>query len=1293
MRTIGTMRGILVGLLAAMIVPAGDALAGDRSTPVADADNHARGTERLQAEPHSLSPIVGTSDEVQVGGPTPWAIRNRLVDINIDVLRDVTVHVDERPLLSWPLFDDLTVTLVAREVEFRGADDFTIHSVLERGFGGYSTITVRNSVVSGFISIPRVGRFTIRSVGDGLHQIVQIDPNQMPTCGVGAEHGGGIPGGVEPPDGQFPLQGEPIVVTLLAFFTEEAAITAGGEDGPPNPDAVIADIHTDVATLNTILSNSQVNVQVKLLGPYMVEYSEGSSPAGDLDALRNEDIQVSELPYTIHELRSVYCADFVTMIVSHEDSGICGIAFLMPSPSAMHFDTAFSVVLYECMPGETLAHEVGHNMGCAHDHQSTGGSGGTYSFSHGHRYFVPAPPLTPDDHDLYVTVMTYPPADVNVPYFSNPLVEYPVGHPTGIFPGSPGEADNARTITFNSPFFSQYGEMVGPELCIDLESFIDVPDDYPTIQAAINAASHGDIIRVHPGTYNERIDLIGKAVHLRSLTPNDPASDIVIIDGEDGGSVVKCSSGEGLNTIVNGFTIRNGNAPHGGGVFIANSSPTMANLIIENSQATIGGGGMYISSGQPSIIRTTFVNNVSNMRGGGVSIAGGAPTFTSNTSFVNNLAVLDGSGLYSAGSNFGMVDVTFEGNTGANRGAGMYVLGGSPAVGRTLFDGNIANFAGGGVYSASSNMTIFDSTFDGNTAASQGGAMHVLAGNPTIDDVTFVNNQVTSVGSRGGAIYVRDSTLLLIDSEITQNSAVANGGGIFVFVDQNQDEHLWIRPRIGDTIVCDNEPNNVTGPWQNLGGGVVCAAEQDLVVCPDPSDPGTCAGCAYDSIQGAIDDAQIGDVIVVCEGVYTENAIDFDGKAVRLRSLAPTDPNVVSATVIDGQGAGRAFIFENNEGPSTRVSGFTIRNGHALNGGGMYITNSGPTIEHCVFENNTANSLGGGIANFQSSATITNCTFVSNTAGTNGGGVYSQSSSELVVIDCEFEDNHAGGSGGGMANQSSDVTIISVGFISNTTNNWGGGVYNSGSSPLILDSSFEGNTANEGGGVMNVASSEPLVAGNFFCENDPSDIGGPWVDLGGNTFDPTCPIAANSPLNAQLLEGESGSIVASFNGATNNSSSSCEPDGVDIFFLYEVTDGPANLSLDTCGSSGDTALAVFDPFFGEIGCTTTCGGSPCAHPDACLFLTGLENGEYLIRVSLVTLAGAGGGAGEFTLNYAATAHMLGDLNSDGVVDGIDLLIMLGSWGECSTPGYCPADINNDGFVDGLDLLILLSNWG
>ncbi len=54
-----------------------------------------------------------------------------------------------------------------------------------------------------------------------------------------------------------------------------------------------------------------------------------------------------------------------------------------------------------------------------------------------------------------------------------------------------------------------------------------------------------------------------------------------------------------------------------------------------------------------------------------------------------------------------------------------------------------------------------------------------------------------------------------------------------------------------------------------------------------------------------------------------------------------------------------------------------------------------------------------------------------------------------------------------------------------------------------------------------------------------------------------------------------------------------------------------------------------------------------------------------------------------------TSSCAGDIVSDGIIDGQDLLGLLGSWGVCD--GDCPADL--DGGVGGGDLLELLGGWG
>lgn len=75
--------------------------------------------------------------------------------------------------------------------------------------------------------------------------------------------------------------------------------------------------------------------------------------------------------------------------------------------------------------------------------------------------------------------------------------------------------------------------------------------------------------------------------------------------------------------------------------------------------------------------------------------------------------------------------------------------------------------------------------------------------------------------------------------------------------------------------------------------------------------------------------------------------------------------------------------------------------------------------------------------------------------------------------------------------------------------------------------------------------------------------------------------------------------------------------------------------------------------------------------------------------SWLSMNGDRGNPGVY-LDLNCVPQVIGDLNGDSVVDVLDLLILLGAWGN--NPGH-PADLNGDGVVDVLDLLILLGNWG
>ncbi|MAC19570.1 MAG: hypothetical protein CMJ23_07870 [Phycisphaerae bacterium] len=63
----------------------------------------------------------------------------------------------------------------------------------------------------------------------------------------------------------------------------------------------------------------------------------------------------------------------------------------------------------------------------------------------------------------------------------------------------------------------------------------------------------------------------------------------------------------------------------------------------------------------------------------------------------------------------------------------------------------------------------------------------------------------------------------------------------------------------------------------------------------------------------------------------------------------------------------------------------------------------------------------------------------------------------------------------------------------------------------------------------------------------------------------------------------------------------------------------------------------------------------------------------------------------FIVEFDPELPCIGDVNGDGVVNGADLGLLLGAWGEC--PRKCPGDLNKDGLVNGADLGLMLGSWG
>ena len=147
---------------------------------------------------------------------------------------------------------------------------------------------------------------------------------------------------------------------------------------------------------------------------------------------------------------------------------------------------------------------------------------------------------------------------------------------------------------------------------------LNVPEDFETIQRAIDAREADDTILVHPGEYNERLDVRGGNLVLGSLTmiTGDPAYiDSTIIDAQGEGPVVNLGYPLRMESrsiaTLRGLTLRNGSSRElGGGIMIGGFLLVhLSDLLITNNSGGQAGGILGFSFFELTMERVTIHDN------------------------------------------------------------------------------------------------------------------------------------------------------------------------------------------------------------------------------------------------------------------------------------------------------------------------------------------------------------------------------------------------------------------------------------------------------------------------------------------------------------------------------------------------------------------------------------------------------------------------------------------------------------------------------------------------------------
>ena len=312
----------------------------------------------------------------------------------------------------------------------------------------------------GVISLVRTSGAALSRSATAISMQAKTDTRTLPRRRSGVMTGSSVPavaGAQVLPTGAASTNAIVTIDVMVAY-------TPGIVQEYGSKSAALTRINNLVAIANQAYSDSKVNQRIRLVDTGEVNYPDNTSNDSALDDITGYDSNGNQVPIppslaNIRAIRAKYGADLVSLLRKYDNAtnGGCGLAWIIggnETPIVPTEDNAYGYSVvgdggdagYYCLD-TSFAHELGHNMGDAHD-RANADNPGAYPYSYGYKS---------SSSTGFATIMAYgSPNQTPLAVFSNPNISICQGQPCGVADSSSSSADNAHSMNNTAALIAQF---------------------------------------------------------------------------------------------------------------------------------------------------------------------------------------------------------------------------------------------------------------------------------------------------------------------------------------------------------------------------------------------------------------------------------------------------------------------------------------------------------------------------------------------------------------------------------------------------------------------------------------------------------------------------------------------------------------------------------------------------------------------------------------------------------------------------------------------------------------------